>query len=160
VTGFDVVRVLDALSRVLPPGASASWLAADGGAGPVGAAAPGPRVAALLLAVAGTLGEAGPDLAGDGSSVLLEGPGRTVLAHRCGDAGTLVVEAGPDLNLALVRRVVRAAVGAPSGAERAPAEEPPAPALPRRRPPPPVAEFRYEPEDLGVLEQLQQALSG
>jgi predicted regulator of Ras-like GTPase activity (Roadblock/LC7/MglB family) len=157
VTGFDVVRVLDALGRVLPPGASASWLAAGGDAGPAGVAAPAPRVATLLTAVAATLGQAGPELTGDGSSVLLEGPGRTVLAHRCGDAGTLVVEAGADLNLALVRRVVRAAVG-PSG--DAPADEPAAPALPRRRRPPPVAEFRYEPEDLGVLEQLQQALSG
>jgi hypothetical protein len=168
---MDVARVLEALDRVLPPGASASWLDAgtDAGADPghAGVAAPSAPVCALLHALTRTLGAADAAFAGDGSSVLLEAPGRTVLAHRCGAAGTLVVEAGQGLNLALVRRVVRAAVDqaspGPATASGVPVPAPdPAPgppALPRRRPPAPVTEFRYVPEDLGVLDQLQQALS-
>jgi hypothetical protein len=168
---MDVARVLEALDRVLPPGASASWLDAGAGAGTgpghAGVTAPSAPVSALLHALTRTLGAADAAFAGDGSSVLLEAPGRTVLAYRCGAAGTLVVEAGQGLNLALVRRVVRAAVdqaspgpAAASGAPGpAPDPAPEPPPLPRRRPPAPETEFRYEPEDLGVLDQLRQALS-
>lgn len=155
---MDVVRVLDALAQVLPPGATASWL--DPGGAQPDVAAPTSGTAALVAALAGTLDGSG--LAGDGSSVLLEAPGRTLLAHRCGD-GTLVVEAGRDLNLALVRRVVRAAVGelpAATAGTAGPAAAPALPVLPRRRRPDPVTEFRYEPEDLDVLDQLHRALSG
>lgn len=192
---MDVPQVLDTLVRALPPGAEASWLAPDGAAAP-GVAAPEPRVAALVAGLADAVARDGGDLAGDGSSLLVESPARTLLAHRLGGHGTLVVVAGPDLNLALVRRLVRtaladgeprrsagrraavpggagepgAAADPPSPADPAPADptapadpahdDGPAPALPRRAPAPRVTDFRYEPEDVEVLRQLREALTG
>jgi hypothetical protein len=190
----DVPQVLDTLVRALPPGAAASWLAPDGAAAP-GVAAPEPRIAALVAGLAEVVARDGGDLAGDGSRLLVESPARTLLAHRLGGHGTLVVVAGPDLNLALVRRLVRTALAdgeprraagrraaAPGGAgEAADATDPgaadpaaagpaapddpahdggPAPALPRRAPAPRVTDFRYEPEDVEVLRQLREALTG
>jgi len=178
----DVALVLDTLVRALPPGATASWLAPDGSGAP-GVAAPEPGVAALVGALTAAVSGHGGDLAGDSSSLLVESPARTLLAHRLGGHGTLVVVAGADLNLALVRRLVRTALadGEPhrAGPVRRAADEPaadgpaadgsgddaapadgPAPALPRRAPAPRVTDFRYEPEDIEVLRQLREALTG
>lgn len=166
---MDVAQVLDTLVRALPAGAAASWLAPDGAAVP-GVPAPEPRVAALVAALAAAVTRDGGDLAGDSSSLLVESPARTLLAHRLGGHGTLVVVAGPDLNLALVRRLVRTALAdgeppaAPEAADAArdaPArDEPPLPALPRRARAARVTDFRYEPEDAEVLRQLREALTG
>lgn len=185
---MDVALVLDTLVRALPPGATASWLAPDGSGAP-GVAAPEPGVAALVGALTAAVSGHGGDLAGDSSSLLVESPARTLLAHRLGGHGTLVVVAGADLNLALVRRLVRTALAdgephrAGAGPVRRAADEPaadgpaadgpadgppadtpsaggPAPALPRRAPAPRVTDFRYEPEDIEVLRQLREALTG
>ncbi|WP_187365250.1 hypothetical protein [Cellulosimicrobium cellulans] len=181
---MDVALVLDTLVRALPPGATASWLTPDGSGAP-GVAAPEPGVAALVGALTATVSRHGGDLAGDASSLLVESPARTLLAHRLGGHGTLVVAAGADLNLALVRRLVRTALAdgephrAGAGPVRRAADEPaadgpaadgsgddaapadgPAPALPRREPAPRVTDFRYEPEDVEVLRQLREALTG
>ncbi|WP_217614878.1 hypothetical protein [Cellulomonas sp. GbtcB1] len=172
---MDAAQVLDTLTRALPPGAAASWLAPDGAAA-AGVAAPEPGVAALVAALAAAVARDGGDLAGDSSSLLVESPARTLLAHRLGGHGTLVVVAGPDLNLALVRRLVRTALadGEPRGADdapgglagtgadavTAPGAEGPLPALPRRAPAARVTDFRYEPEDVEVLRQLREALTG
>ncbi|GIG36344.1 hypothetical protein [Cellulomonas pakistanensis] len=163
---MDVPQVLDTLVRALPAGAAAAWLAPDGAAAP-GVPAPEPRIAALATALAAAVARDGGDLAGDSSSLLVESPARTLLAHRLGGHGTLVVSAGPDLNLALVRRLVRTALadGEPRGPSGRTADEPgddarPAPALPRRAPAPRATGFRYEPEDAEVLRQLRQALTG
>lgn len=179
---MDVALVLDTLVRALPPGATASWLAPDGSGAP-GVAAPEPGVAALVGALTAAVSGHGGDLAGDSSSLLVESPARTLLAHRLGGHGTLVVVAGADLNLALVRRLIRTALadGEPhrAGPARRAADEPaadgpaadgsgddaapadgPAPALPRRAPAPRVTDFRYEPEDIEVLRQLREALTG
>lgn len=174
---MDVALVLDTLVRALPPGATASWLAPDGSGAP-GVAAPEPGVAALVGALTAAVSRHGGELAGDSSSLLVESPARTLLAHRLGGHGTLVVVAGADLNLALVRRLVRTALadGEPHGPGDAAAEGPvpgvpvadgrPAaadgqpPALPRRAPAARVTDFRYEPEDIEVLRQLREALTG
>lgn len=170
---MDVAQVLDTLTRALPPGAAASWLTPEGSGAP-GVAAPEPAVAALVGVLADAVSRDGGDLAGDSSSLLVESPARTLLAHRLGGHGTLVVVAGPDLNLALVRRLVRTALAdgepivgaaprdaaAPDDqADPAPADGP-APALPRRAPASRVTDFRYEPEDVEVLRQLREALTG
>ncbi|MCG7287383.1 hypothetical protein MHY85_15565 [Cellulomonas sp. ACRRI] len=194
---MDVALVLDTLVRALPPGATASWLAPDG-SGPPGVAAPEPGVAALVGALTSAVSRHGGDLAGDSGSLLVESPARTLLAHRLGGHGTLVVVAGADLNLALVRRLVRTALadGEPHGpgtgrqgraaegdaavdgpvpggptthgpATHGPAADghpaaadEPAAALPRRAPARRVTDFRYEPEDIEVLRQLREALTG
>lgn len=166
---MDAAQVLETLTRALPPGAAASWLAPGGAAAP-GVAAPEPGIAALVAALAATVARDGGDLAGDSSSLLVESPARTLLAHRLGDHGTLVVVAGPDLNLALVRRLVRTALadGEPGGAQPAApavadapdADREAAAPLPRRAPAARVPDFRYEPEDVEVLRQLREALTG
>ncbi|WP_431835938.1 hypothetical protein [Cellulomonas sp. Y8] len=166
---MDAAQVLDTLTRALPPGAAASWLAPDGAAAP-GVAAPEPGVAALVAALAAAVARDGGDLAGDSSSLLVESPARTLLAHRLGGHGTLVVVAGPDLNLALVRRLVRTAladgeprggpVAAPPAVDLPEVDPGPGAALPRRAPAPRVTDFRYEPEDVEVLRQLREALTG
>lgn len=163
---MEVAQVLDTLGRVLPTGARASWLSPDDTAAP-GVTPPEPGVAELVAGLAAVLARHGEDFTGESSGLLLESAERTLLAHRLGAHGTLVVEAGPDLNLALVRRLVRTALadGATAGAVPSPApnadDDAPAPAaLPRRSPPPRATDFRYEPEDLEVLRQLREALTG
>lgn len=168
---MDVEQALSALDRQLPPGAVASWFAADpsSATGAPGSRSPSGPVARLLAGLADLLTEVGGDFADGGTQLLVETRGQTVLVHRVSDAGALVVEAGKGLNLALVRRLV--VLTLEELGEDLPAGEPVVtplpsrrdaggpPAFPRRTPPAPVTDFQFVPEDAEVLRMLEQALT-
>lgn len=198
MVAIDVDRVLGILDEQVPAGASVSWFGTDAPAPPAlpsraaaGAAgatttgagaqhrAPSPPVVQLLTGLGQVLADVGGEFAAGGTDLLVETPTRTVLVHHVDGTGSLVVEAGKGLNLALVRRLVtnalEAAGGTPLPAEpvvrladratRTPGTDDAAgssraSAFPRRTPQQPVTDFGYVPEDAEVLRMLEQALSG
>lgn len=100
-----VDRLLQELDGCLPFGARAAWAAADGSpyaSGPQPAA----PVAELLPGLAELLRRRG-GLFGDGSGrVLFESSDRSLMVYALGQHGMVTIDAGPGLNLALVRRAV------------------------------------------------------
>lgn len=108
-----VDRLLDTLGSRLPEGACVSWVAVDGSAPPTDPSRGQPpdparaaHVADLLAGLAQLLrGADGPFAAGTGR-VLFESEDRILLVSALGPDGMVAIDAGPGLNVALVRRTV------------------------------------------------------
>lgn len=108
-----VDRLLDTLGSRLPEGACASWVAVDGSAPPTDPSRGQPpdparaaHVADLLAGLAQLLrGADGPFADGTGR-VLFESEDRILLVSALGPDGMVAIDAGPGLNVALVRRTV------------------------------------------------------